>query len=331
MAVGRELAGKAPAAARISFLDHEDVDRALRQVDVVALVRQVLLDHRAGRTILPEEAYLAWSTPTGASARSICLPARVPQGVGVKIVNGNPSNPAAGMPRASALIVLFDAESARPRVVMEGAAISAMRTAAVSSLAATSFAGQAETLGIVGCGPLGRAHVDALVPRLPRLRGLLLNDRVSSRAEALRADLEASSVEVSVAGSVRELARSADVLVLTTTAEQSYVPYEWVADSALVVNVSLADLCDDVFLAAGRIVVDDLEMVVSDTRRPLGRLIRDGAVNRSGERSPCVAGNLADFLTGDVPPASGPTVVNPFGLGVCDIAVAAAVAEYATG
>jgi len=326
----------------ISFLDNEDVDRALGLVDAVAVVREVLLDHRAGRTVLPEEAYLAWSTPAGASARSICLPARVPRGVGVKIVNANPSNPDAGLPRASALIVLFDEESARPRVVMEGAAISALRTAAVSALAATTFAADAESLGVVGCGPLGRAHVDALVPRLGRLRRVVLHDLAPGRAEALRADLvapdglaapvegpAASYLDVLVADSARAVAEDVDALVLATTADRQYLPYEWVARTALVLNVSLGDLCDDVFLAAGRIVVDDLAMVISDTRRPLGRLIRSGAVNRPGGLRPCVAGDLADFLTGDVPTAARPTVVNPFGLGICDIAVAAAVAEHA--
>jgi N-[(2S)-2-amino-2-carboxyethyl]-L-glutamate dehydrogenase len=321
----------------IAFLDREDVDRALGRLDVVEVVREVLLDHRAGRTVLPEEAYLAWSTPGGGSARSICLPARVPRGVGVKIVNANPSNPDAGLPRASALVVLFDEESARPRIVMEGTAISAQRTAAVSALAITTFAADAGTLGVVGCGPLARAHLGVLVPRLPRLRRVLLYDLEPSRAEALRADLPASSrgglavpdLGVEVAGSAREVADGADVLALTTTAPEQYVPFAWVARCSLVVNVSLGDLCDDVFLEADRIVVDDLAMVVSDTRRPLGRLIRSGAVNRPGGPPPCVAGDLADFLEGEVPPVSGPTVVNPFGLGICDIAVAAAVAEHA--
>ena len=311
----------------ISFLDREDVDRALGRVDVVDVVREVLLDHRAGRTVLPEEAYLAWSTPGGGSARSICLPARVPRGVGVKIVNANPSNPEAGLPRASALVVLFDEESARPQIVMDGTAISALRTAAVSALAVMTFAADAGTLGVVGCGPLAQAHLDALLPRLPGLRRLILHDLVPARAEALGA--EVAGPEVSIGGSAREVAEGADVLVLTTTAAEQYVPFAWVARCALVVNVSLGDLCDDVFLEAARIVVDDLAMVVSDTRRPLGRLIRSGEVNRPGGPPPCVAGDLADFLDGDVEPLSGPTVVNPFGLGVCDIAVAAAVAEHA--
>ena len=68
-------------------------------------------------------------------------------GVGVKLVALTPENPARGLPFIHASYVLFDAETQAPVAVLDGAALTALRTAAVSARDAVP--------GSSGCGPAG--------------------------------------------------------------------------------------------------------------------------------------------------------------------------------
>jgi ornithine cyclodeaminase len=318
--------GAGGIAGPLRYVDAAAVGRALADLDVVATVREVLLAHRAGETVLPREAYLPWRAPDGSPARSICLPARVPSAVGVKVINANPANPDRGLDRASGLVVLFDEQTAAPTVVLAAAPISGARTAAVSALAVELFAPEPARLAVIGCGALGLAHLRLLARALPRPARLAVFDRVAARAERAAATWPG---EAAVAPDARAAAGAADVVVLTTTAPAPYVPWAWVREARLVLNVSLGDLEDEVFLRAAQVVVDDLDMVLADERRPLGRLLRAGRLGRPGDPPPSVAGALGDVLDGTLRPAEGTVVVNPFGLGICDVAVAAAVAARA--
>ena len=61
-------------------------------------------------------------------------------GVGVKLVALTPANPSRGLPLIHASYVLFDAETQAPEAILDGSALTALRTAAVSALATRHLA-----------------------------------------------------------------------------------------------------------------------------------------------------------------------------------------------
>ena len=71
-------------------------------------------------------------TPSGSL---LLMPAFGAAGVGVKLVTLTPANPGRGLPFIQASYVLFDAETQSPEAVLDGSALTALRTAAVSGLA----------------------------------------------------------------------------------------------------------------------------------------------------------------------------------------------------
>ena len=152
----------------------------LAGVDVVAVVAGVLAAHRAGRTVLPEEAApRSWPTPAGGRARSLALPALVegPGGplAGLKVINANPAN-VARAPRASGILVLFDPETARVTAVLQAEHISSRRTAAVTAVAVRHLAPGARSLALIGCGALACSHLDVCPAELAGLDSLTLFD-----------------------------------------------------------------------------------------------------------------------------------------------------------
>lgn len=315
------------------YLSTRDVARALAEVDVVDAVAAALAAHGRSETVLPAEAYLAWSE-AGESLRSLSMPGLVEGCPGVKIVNANPANPARELPRASGLIVLFDRGTGRPSCILEGARISCLRTAAVTAVCAGLLgAPPIERLALLGAGALARCHLELLRGRLPALREVRLHDLDRARADELAA--ATAEPRLGVCDSAERAIRGADLVVPVTTTTSGYIRHEWLRPGALLVNVSLDDPLPEVVLRADRLYVDDWTLVAQDERRLLGRMLRAGLVcgpEDASDGARRVDGELGQLLTGARPGRTRPEeiiLVNPFGLAIEDLAVARRVRERA--
>ncbi len=327
------------------YLNRAEVDRALAEVDAVAVTAEAHRLHADGRTVLPPECYLGWRTQDGHAARSLAMAGRLETSspaTGVKVINGSLGNVADGLPRASGLTMLFESETGRVGCVLEAARISSVRTAATSLLAFREFGRvEAPALSIVGAGVIGGAHLDLALGHLPGLAAVFVADADPRRAEALVRERAPRLAAAGVACEVvppREAVSRGDFVVTATTTTEPYVGREWLRDDAVVSNVSLDDLEPDVFYEAQLLLVDDWSLVEQDEHRLLGRLHRAGQIGAPGQapngarRS--VDGELGQALNGD--PAirrkradDGVVVLNPFGLAIEDIALAAAVEAIA--
>ncbi|MFD3657618.1 ornithine cyclodeaminase family protein [Streptomyces sp. NPDC058620] len=318
-----------------------DVDELIEAVDVVGAVREVFLAHAAQRTVLPEESCLRWTNDQGESCRSLNMPGLVEidgrRFAGTKIINASLGNPDRGLARADGVVLLFDLTTARPVCLMPAARVSAARTAAVSVLSAElCWARPARSVAIVGAGALAEAHLGLALRRWPSLRTVRLHDRVPAHAALLAERLQAvhPGVAFDVTATAEQAVRAAELVIPATTTTTGYIPAEWIADGAVVVNVSLDDLLPDVFTAAEKVIVDDWSLVAADTTRLLGRMYRDGdvlppprarAADGAGPHTVEVAAELCDIISGTASPRTSATdrvVINPFGMSLHDVAVA---------
>ncbi|HEY0637767.1 MAG TPA: ornithine cyclodeaminase [Pseudonocardiaceae bacterium] len=335
----------------LTYLSREDVVRCVAELDPVELVADALRRHSAGGTLLPDEAYLGWQTPDGAAARSLAMPGGIHYddhlALGTKIINGSLGNSARGLARSQGLLLMHDPEVAWPRVVMESAFVSSLRTAAVSAVAAVHLGSPDLTrLAVIGCGTLAKVHLVVLADALPQLTEIVLFDTDPRRAEAMaqaaRDGDETGRLKVSVAAGARECVAGAHLVVTTTTVTEGYLPYEWLTPGALVAHVSLDDVLPDVVHRAGVVLVDDWNLVAHDHRRLLGRMYREGTLRApGGEYHPDaprdrdarqVDGTLGDVLHGTHPGRRDPDEVilsNPFGMSILDVAVGDRVAATA--
>lgn len=320
------------------YLTEADVERACREVDPLACVAQALAAHAAGEVDLPDEAVLRWEPSGGGMARTLNMPGRIAGPVpiiGTKIINASTQNPASGLPRASGLTLLFNPVSARPEAILQAASISALRTAAVSTLAALHLQPDPQVLGVVGAGPIARAHIRLMVEHLPVAR-VVVCDLVDDRARALVRSIRDSvaGVDVEDLADPKAVVQAADIVVTATTTTTAYIGYDWLKPGAVAVNVSLDDLDEETYLRADRLYVDDWDLVVADTQRLLGKLARAGKITApgSGSGGRRVDGTLGQLVTGGCPGRADDreiVVVNPFGMAICDLAIASRVHEVA--
>jgi len=333
---------------RILYLDPDAVAAACQHVDVVDAVASALAMHSSGRTVLPDEAYLSWPTGNGVPARSLNMPGFLdgrPAIAGTKIINANPTNPDSGRPRASGLTLLFDTSTARVVCIMAAARISALRTAAVTFLS-TSLLGRRPIgrVAVIGAGALASAHLELIEGRVSQLDGvtaIAIHDVRSERASRLRETWSPKFAEhgisVSAVPSAQEAILEAGLIIAVTTTTTGYIERSWVGPGALLVNISLDDPTPEFVLKADRLIVDDWRLIEHDDRRLLGRMYRSGLVVGPGQTPANEHGRAVDAELGQIVAGMSPgraradevIIVNPFGLSLEDLAVAARVFEVA--
>ncbi|HEV3473545.1 MAG TPA: ornithine cyclodeaminase family protein [Actinomycetota bacterium] len=94
----------------------------------------------------------------------LLMPAWSESAVGVKLVTVNQSNPTAGLPLINGVYVLFSHGTLQPLAIFDAAALTGMRTAAVSGLA-TRHLSRSDTrrLVIFGAGTQARHHLESML------------------------------------------------------------------------------------------------------------------------------------------------------------------------
>jgi ornithine cyclodeaminase len=155
-----------------------------------------------------------------------------------KLVTLFPHNEASGLPAHQAVIAVFDPANGRPAALLDGTAITAIRTGAGSALATRLLArDNVATLAILGTGVQARSHARA-VTRVRSFDELRVAGRDRAKAEALAQELAGElDVPVRVAASWREACDGADVVCATTSAIDPVVRREWLAPGTHVASV----------------------------------------------------------------------------------------------
>ena len=299
------------------------VQRALqgRERAVVALVEDTYRRHGAGGSVNPPSYFLRF--PDRPSARIIALPASLGGRVrvdGLKWISSFPDNVAAGIPRASAVLILNDHATGYPFAVLESSIISAARTAASAALAADRLS-RARTrpnrVGFVGAGLIARYLHRFLVGTGWEFDETGVHDLSAESAAGFRGYLERSggAGRITRHHTAEALIRASDLIVFATVAARPHVhDVAWFAHNPLVLHVSLRDLAPEILLASTNIVDDVEHCLRADTSPHL-------VEQRTGSRG-FLAGTLDDVLAGRVAvPGERPVVFSPFGLGVLDLAV----------
>jgi len=291
-----------------------------RERQIVDLVETAYRLHGDGDSISP--ATYSMRFPDRPTARINALPASLGSGVrshGLKWISSFPENVAAGLPRASAVVILNGYETGYPFACLEGSIISATRTAAFAALAADRLSEGARParIGFFGTGLIARyVHTFLAAIDWP-FEAVGLHDLSAESAASFRGYLErsANGEAITVHDSAEGLIRSSDLVVFATVASEPHVgELSWFDHNPLVLHVSLRDVAPEIVLASTNIV-DDVEHCLADSTSP------HLAEQLTGNRD-FIDGTLGDVIAGRVKvPADRPLLFSPYGLGVLDLAL----------
>jgi N-[(2S)-2-amino-2-carboxyethyl]-L-glutamate dehydrogenase len=313
--------------------------RCLSQEDVVAaggldmdaclrMIAETLELHHRGETIAPMKAVIHWSDDLDTDeklGRIMAMPAYVGGQMrisGLKWIPSVPSNPERGLPRGIGVVLLSDPDTGLPLVFMDGTIVSAMRTGAVSGIAARELArSAASVLGLLGAGVQARTQLMALERALPALEEIRVYDPCREKAARLAGE-QTDGPTRRVVKRAEEAVRECDVVVPATMAPEPFVPAAWLSPGALAISVSSLDFDVDLVPAADLLVADDVEHETAHAARLFARAEAAGLLDRDAVVP------LGAIVAGAHPGRASDddlVVVSPIGLGIEDVAWAAHV------
>ena len=187
------------------------------------------------------------------------MPSRFGDFVGAKLSTVAPGNPAMGRERIQGIYVLMDAATLGPILLVDGRALTALRTPAVSAAIADDLApARIENLVVFGSGTQAAGHVEAM-RAIRQIGHVGVVARDPSRASSLVNRLVASGVRADVVGA--GAVRDAQLIVCATTSRTPLFDGVLVPDDALVVAVGShepdARELDTELVARSQLVVED--------------------------------------------------------------------------
>jgi ornithine cyclodeaminase/alanine dehydrogenase-like protein (mu-crystallin family) len=257
----------------------------------------------------------------------LLMPSSTSSAVGVKVASVAPHNPEIGKERIQALYLLMDAATLTPSMMLDGTALTALRTPAMSAVAVDYLATtNAEHLLVFGTGPQARGHLEA-VRQVRHLTEVTIVGRRRSRAEELCEEAIASGLNARLG--TPEAVGEADIIVCATSAAEPLFDGGRVSSHACVVAIGSHEPdrreLDETLLRRSQVWVED----VSTSLREAGDIVlaeRAGALGRA-QLHP-----IADLVTGRTTAAADrPRVFKGTGMSWQDVVLAARVQEAVLG
>ena len=301
----------------VPFLDADDVARALTPAGAARAVTAALEAGLDPAQDAPREVVDL------ANGQLLLMPSETATAVGLKAAAVAPGNPAKGHPRVQASYLLLDRDTLALTALVDGTALTSLRTPAVSMAALLPLVDRLPapaSVLVFGAGPQGTGHVEALADcpgvELGRVRFAVRD--VDRAREALP-----PGTELVAPADVSAAVRTADVVVCATTARTPLFDAADVRDDAVVLAVGThepdARELPGALLGRATVVVEDVAAALREAGDVVlaieeGHLDADRLVP------------LADLVTGRARPDPGrPVVFKSTGMSWEDLAVAEAL------
>lgn len=301
------------------MFSRQDVLELLPYKHLVEAVESAHIGLAAGRVVHPERATAAVPGLDTVVVPMLAISADNALAVS-KILVDQPADPAA--PRQRSTIVAVDLRSGDCAALVDGAAVTLLRTAATSAVATRALSRpDSHTLGILGAGQQAVAHLEAIA-EVRDLTELVIWNRTPERADHVVAKARAMGLEAHRLDHPRAVVERSDILCTLTPAVD---PLVHAADlhPGLHINAvgspprpDYRELASDV-LGSARVVVDSAPVARAESGA-VQAAFRDGALDPT---APLV--DLGDVLSGRAPgraDAHEVTVFVSVGLGIQDLA-----------
>jgi ornithine cyclodeaminase/alanine dehydrogenase-like protein (mu-crystallin family) len=313
----------------IRILSAADVRQALPMGQAIEAMRSAFGQLSANQAEVPLRTRL--ETDKGLL---LFMPAYLKQSreIGFKMVSIWGDNPSQGLPAILALAAVIDPETGRTLALINGEALTAVRTGAGGGLATELLArSDAQVVAVFGSGVQARAQLEAAC-EVRQVREVRILGRTAASVEAFAAEIRAwpGAPAVSVADSPQQAVAGADIVITATTSETPVFDGRDLSPGVHVTGVgSFAphmQEVDEITVQRAKIVVDSLLASLSEA----GDLIIP--IDRHIITKLDIHGEIGTIVNGDLPgreTAEEITFFKSVGVAVQDAAAAAAVLREA--
>ena len=196
-------------------LNESQMWQAITLDEVLEAVEDAFAIHKSGHFLMPDRSVAEQN-----GDKLMFMPCFLDSIIGTKMLAEFPNNPEKGLPYLSGLVILNNRETGQPEAILNGGALTAMRTGAVGAVGIKYLAPEnAGRVGLVGCGVQG-FHQLLYACHVRKIREIRLYDAykkdLSDFIEKLRARISSDDIEYIICHDTRELAENSDILISCT-------------------------------------------------------------------------------------------------------------------
>jgi len=237
--------------------------------EVIEVIEQGFREYSNNRVVMPQRS------ATGVRNGDVLLtmPAYiggVMNTLGAKLATVFVSNPERHrIPTVHSVITIFDSDTGMPRAIMEGSAITASRTGAVSAVATKHLArSDASVLGVIGTGTQAQTQV-AGVCAVRKIEEVKVYSRkpknVSSFIDKMKTTIRQP---IEATRSAKEAVQGSDIVITATNSSSPVVRYNWL-ESGTHINAigafrpTMREL-DEETITKSKLVVDSTEACLAE-------------------------------------------------------------------
>ncbi|MBD3413519.1 MAG: ornithine cyclodeaminase family protein [Candidatus Aminicenantes bacterium] len=203
------------------ILNQEDLWRVVSRNEVVDSVEQALLLYESRDFHMPDRMHVDHRGNT-----LLLMPCFTEKSMGTKLVSLFPENSEQDIPVLFGVMVLNDGETGKPLALLDGAALTALRTGAVGSVSIRHMTSKkVKNLGVVGAGVQGFHQILTACTQRD-FKTIYVYDMVSEKAERLRQILtdHVQGIDVKTARNSEELLKESEVVITATTSTKPVLP-----------------------------------------------------------------------------------------------------------
>ena len=216
----------------MEILDAEGTASRLPYPALADSIRELALARRGGGPQAPPRLAL----PLAEGGVLLVMPASDAEISITKLVTVHPENAARGLPTIQGEVVAMETETGVRLGLLDGAVVTARRTAALSMLAARELAPRPDgPLLLIGAGTQGRSHLEAFGEGLG-VSSVSILSRTAESAAALAEYAEGLGIDAAVVARPEEALGEASLVVTATTSREPVLP-EGVREDAFVAAV----------------------------------------------------------------------------------------------
>jgi alanine dehydrogenase len=309
------------------ILNRSQVEALLDVDALIDALASAMADLSAGRASVPDRVAALVPEHDGFLA---AMPGFVPSAKVLmsKLVSLFPHNAGTGRTTHQAVIVAFDPDTGQPVALLDGTAITAIRTGACSALSARLLARpDADVLAILGTGVQARSHARAMCRVMP-IRQIRVAGRDYAKAAALAAELsDTLQTRAQAVETYREALQGAGIACATTHAAEPVIRRSWLTAGVHVTSVGYGGReIDDATVADALVCVESRRSALAPFPSGSNDLlipIRDGVITADH-----IHAELGELVAGIKPGRNSPdqiTLYKSVGVAVQDAAAAALV------
>lgn len=305
------------------ILSDGDIAKLLDMGEVIDTVEEAFREYAEGDVVMPTRSTIMVPKYNG----SISFMPSYLTGVdaqATKIISIYPDNREKGLPTTAAWIVVNDPETGMIEAFMDATYLTAMRTGAVTGVAARYLAPEdSKVVAIFGAGVQGRTQAWAACT-VRDIERVYVYDLYKEARERFAEEMtEKLGVEVVPAASGEEACRDADIVLTATTSPKPVIRRRWLKDRVHVsaIGAFYPDWreLDTATVAESKLVIDDYEGIMLEAGDVLIP-IAEGAMTEDH-----IYAELKELVSGQKEgrtPADGVTVFKSVGIAIQDSSVA---------